>query len=57
MHSPFSLKNIPPEKMIYAELNLLKISTETIEQAMKELTDIEKKYVECRYFKRGLHER
>lgn len=45
-------KEIPAKHILQSELNLMKILTKTIEQAIQRLSDIERQFVECRYFKK-----
>ncbi|MGN8842544.1 transcriptional regulator [Niallia sp. HCP3S3_B10] len=45
-------KDIPSKHILHSDLNLMKTLTNTIEQALQGLSDIERRFVECRYFKK-----
>lgn len=49
---PLKLSDNKSMQSIRNELNILKLITENIEDALEELDDVELQYIECRYFKK-----
>lgn len=49
---PLKLTDNKSMQSIRDELNILKLITENIEDALEELDDVELQYIECRYFKK-----